>query len=266
MRMCVSSLLAATAISTAAISAASAADLPVRTAPPAPIIQAVPIFTWTGFYAGVNAGWGWRDSDRDPVILAPGGLVPAGLAGTLIFNNNDDGGFTGGGQIGYNYQIGSFVVGLETDIQWADTDQDQDVVFIPATGFVGTFVPGVFNSNAPEWWGSVRARAGVAFDRVLVYATGGLAYTDNSTGWTVGGGVEWALPVNWLGSSAVTFGLEGLWLSFEDDDDNLNGAIGTFTPVGGAPTPVFAPLLANNNNDNEFFVARAKLNFKFGTY
>jgi len=264
MRTRIFSLLAATAVSTFAISAASAADLPVRAAPP--VIQAVPIFTWTGFYAGVNAGWGWRDSDRDPVVLGPGFGLPAGLAGTLIFNNNDDGGFTGGGQIGYNYQIGSFVIGLETDIQWADTDQDIDAVFVPATGFVGTFVPGVFNSNAPEWWGSVRARAGVAFDRVLVYATGGLAYTDNSTGWALGGGVEWALPVNWFGSSAVTFGLEGLWLSFDEDDDDFNGAIGTFTPVAGTAAPVFAPVLSSNNNDNDFFVARAKLNFKFGTY
>jgi outer membrane immunogenic protein len=104
----------------------------------------------------------------------------------------------------------------------------------------------------------------VAFDRVLVYGTGGLAYTDNSTGWALGGGVEWALPVNWFGSSAVTFGLEGLWLSFEDDDDDFNGAVGTFTPVGGVPAAVVAPVVANN--DNDFFVARAKLNFKFNTY
>src|ERR671912_1712784 len=187
MRKLVLSLLAGSTMSTLALSAASAADLPARAPPPAPVFSAVPVFTWTGFYAGVNAGWGWRDDDRAPVFLAPGPGIPAGLAGTLVFSNNNDGGFTGGGQIGYNYQIGSFVVGVETDIQYADTDQNQDVVFLPAAGFAGTFVPGVFNSNAPEWWGSVRARLGVAFDRVLVYGTGGLAYTDNSTGWALGG-------------------------------------------------------------------------------
>src|SRR5918993_5461375 len=108
-------LLAATALTTAGLTAASAADLPVRAAPP-PYIAPVPIFTWTGFYAGVNAGWGWRDDDQETVVLTPGAGTP-GLAGTLFFPGNGDGGFTGGAQIGYNYQIGSFVIGAEADIQ-----------------------------------------------------------------------------------------------------------------------------------------------------
>ena len=161
-------------------------------------------------------------------------------------------------------EIGSFVIGLETDIQWADTDENEDVRFIPA-GTVGDFVPGEFDSNLSDWFGTVRARAGVAFDRVLIYATGGLAYSEDTTGWVAGGGVEWALPVNWFGSSAVTFGVEGLWLSFDEDDDDFDGAVGTFTPAGGgAAIPVVAP--GDRDNDNDFFVARAKLNFKFGTY
>src|SRR4051794_16082873 len=248
-------LLAATAITTASISAASAADLPVRAAPP-PIIAA-PIFTWTGFYIGGNLGWGWRNSNNDPVILGGPG-VPGGLAGgTLIFDNNNDGAFTGGGQIGYNYQIGSWVIGVETDIQGIDNGNNT-AVFIPGPGFTGTFVPGRFESSA-DWWGSTRVRAGVAFDRVLIYATGGVAYTDNDTGWAVGGGLEWALPTNWNlfgGSSAVTLGLEGLWVSI-DQSDNNNGSVGTFTPVAGGPVDVFLP---RTNNDQDFFVARAKLN------
>ncbi|MXQ13204.1 outer membrane protein [Microvirga makkahensis] len=258
MKKYLSILLAGVAGAALAAATASAADLPVREAPPAPIIAAAPIFTWTGFYAGVNAGWGWRSDDDETVVL--GGAVP----GTLFFENGDDGGFVGGGQIGYNYQIGSFVVGLEADIQWADTDDGEEVRFVPA-GAPGTFVPGEFENNLSDWFGTVRARAGVAFDRVLIYGTGGLAYTDDNTGWALGGGVEWALPVNWFGSSAVTFGIEGLWLSFDEDDDDDDGFVGTFTPdAGGPPIDVFAP--GAGSDDNDFFVARAKLNFKFGTY
>jgi len=259
MRKSVLSLLAGTAISALAFTGAMAADLPSAAPPPAPILA--PIFTWSGFYAGVNAGWGWRNDDQQTVVL--GGAVP----GTLIFPGNGDGGFVGGGQIGYNWQFGSFVVGAETDIQWADTGNSEAVAFVPA-GTLGTFVPGEFRNDLADWFGTVRLRAGVAFDRVLIYATGGLAYTDNNTGWVAGGGVEWALPVGGLfGSigSAATFGLEGLWVSVDNDNDfDANRPIGTFTSAGGPTVNVFAPNLGNN--DNEFFIARAKLNFKFGTY
>src|SRR6478735_2033707 len=253
-------LLAATALTTAGLSAASAADLPVRAAPP--VIAVAPIFTWTGFYVGGNLGWGWRDSNNDPVILTGPG-IPGGLeGGTLLFGNSNDATFTGGGQIGYNYQIGSWVIGAEADIQGINNDNNANVVFIPGPGFAGgDFVPGEFENGA-DWWGSVRLRAGVAFDRVLVYATGGLAYTEDNTGWALGGGVEWAMPVNWFGSSAVTLGLEGLWVSIDQDDDSTRPT-GTFTPVGGAPVNVFLP---RSNDEQDFFVARAKLNFKFGTY
>jgi len=69
--------------------AASAADLPVRAAPPAPIIAAVPVFTWTGFYVGVNAGYGWNANDSITV-------------GGVRFDLDDEGGFVGGAQAGYN--------------------------------------------------------------------------------------------------------------------------------------------------------------------
>ena len=112
MRRGLNAHLAALAVAATLGTAAHAADLPARMAPPAPVMAAVPVFTWTGFYVGVNAGYGWNTNDDDVVING------------ATYEVDDEGGFVGGGQIGYNYQIGSFVVGLETDIQYADIGGD----------------------------------------------------------------------------------------------------------------------------------------------
>jgi outer membrane immunogenic protein len=262
-------LLAATAITTAAVSTVSAADLPIREAPPpAPIIAAAPVFTWTGFYVGVNAGWGWRDNDDDNGIFVPAGTFAppfGGVAGTLGTDNGEDDGFVGGGQIGYNVQFGAFVVGVEADIHWADFNVDNNIVSVPAD-FPPTFIPAnLEDDDDMEWFGTVRARAGVAFGQALIYATGGLAYSDDNTGWVAGGGVEWAIPAGFLGSAA-TIGLEGLWVSLDEDDDDGDVRIGSYVPApGGARVDVFAPG-GNDDDESDFFVARAKLNFKFGTF
>ena len=268
-------LLAATALTTAGISAASAADLPARYAPPAPIVAAVPLFTWTGFYVGVNAGYGWQDSNNSASVFVPAGtFVTAPLAsGVVTFGDDNGAGFVGGGQIGYNYQIGSFVLGVEADLQWADLGGSNGVAVVPA-GFPVTFVP-AGTVGGIDWFGTVRARVGVAFDRALVYATGGFAYggaADNNgfggfngfvndddvrTGWVLGAGFEYAFTNN------LTAGIEGLWVSL--DRSNSGAFIGTETTPGGAVLPVFVPG-RDDDNDNDFFVARAKLNFKFGTY
>jgi outer membrane immunogenic protein len=200
--------------------AASAADLPARAAPPAaPIIAAVPVFTWSGFYVGVNAGYGWITSDRlyDPLFGYVGG--------------NNDGGFVGGGQVGYNYQIGSFVVGLEGDLQYADLGDR----------FRFNTVTGLYEKdNSDDWFGTVRARAGVAFDRALVYATGGFAFADDNTGWTVGGGLEYAFTNN------LSAKIEGLYVNVENDNRFRAGVVG--------------------DDNTEFGVVRAGLNYRFGTY
>jgi outer membrane immunogenic protein len=221
-------LLAALTVTTALGTAAHAADLPVRSAPPAPIVAAAPVFTWTGFYVGVNAGYGWNTNDDDVVIPGVG-----------TFEADDEGGFVGGGQVGYNYQIGSFVLGLETDIQYADIGGDTD--------FGGI----LDDDDSDSWFGTVRARAGVAFDRALIYATGGLAYgevsngftssDDVSVGWTIGAGVEYAFTNN------LTAKVEGLYVNLEQDDDDL-------------------PAIAGVSDETEFGVVRAGLNYKFNSY
>jgi len=192
---------------------AMAADLPSRRAP-APVIAAVPVFTWTGFYVGVNAGYGWNTDDS--VVI-----------GGVRYDIDDDGGFVGGAQVGYNYQVGSFVVGLEGDIQYADFGGDRVVL---ADNTIVDFDNG-------DWFGTVRARAGVAFDRALIYVTGGFAFADDATGWTVGGGLEYAFTDN------LSAKVEGLYVNL-DRDYNFPGL----------------------DNDAEFGVVRAGLNFRFGTY
>jgi outer membrane immunogenic protein len=194
--------------------AASAADLPTRAAPPAPVFAAAPVFTWTGFYVGVNAGYGWSNDDFDAFDAA---------------DIDDDGGFVGGAQVGYNYQIGSFVVGLEGDIQYADFGAEGAFDF-DRDGDDDRF-------ESSDWFGTVRARAGVAFDRALIYATGGFAFADDATGWTVGGGVEYAFTNN------LSAKIEGLYVNLDNDDD----------------FPGF-------DGETDFGVVRAGLNFRFGTY
>lgn len=214
---------------------AMAADLPSRRAP-APIVPVVaaPVFTWTGFYLGVNAGGAWNTNNNK--VFVPG----VGLVG-----GNSNTGFTGGGQIGYNYQMGMFVLGLETDLQYADLGRKNDLVLIDPA----------LRGSSNNYFGTVRARAGVAFDRALVYATGGFAYGDvgnrfggSSTngGWTLGGGVEYAFTNN------LTAKVEGLYVNLERKNND-------FVALGLAD-------VAALKKNNEFAVIRAGLNYKFNSF
>src|SRR5215218_5627268 len=248
---------------------AMAADLPSRVAP-APVFAAVPVFTWTGFYVGVNAGYGWQDNN-DGSVFVPAGTIAGTGAGTIVYGDDNGDGFVGGGQIGYNYQIGSFVLGIEADLQWADLGGNNGTALVPAAFTAAGFVP-AGTAGGIDWFGTVRARAGVAFGQALIYATGGFAYggadddddqfglvnnDDVRTGWVLGAGVEYAFTNN------LTLGAEGLWVNL--DQENNRAFIGTVPAAGGGRRAVFVPG-SDDDEDNEFFVARAKLNFKFGTY
>lgn len=224
----------------------SAADLPSRPAPE--VYVPVPVFTWAGLYIGLNAGVGWGDSGGVSVI----GPTP-GSSGT-IGGGSSDGRFVGGAQIGYNWQSGAIVYGLEADIQYVDTN--------------GSLTWGQYS-----WWGNrggddggylgtVRARVGYAIDRTLIYITGGLAYgglnsnpltgnTTSNTGWTIGGGVEYAFTNNW------TVRLEGLYIDVRDGRRSQ-----TFiNPVGGVlPAGVYT---ASTSRSGDAGLVRVGVNYKF---
>ena len=295
-------LLASLAAFTALTAAASAADLPRRAAPP-PVFTPVPVFTWTGAYFGINAGYAFDASSGDnnrgfvqtngsPVVqTATGALVPfralAPNGSTLIYNRNNREGFSGGGQIGYNYQFtpgSGIVVGFEADAQYLDFGGRPR--YANTGAIAANFVPVNGTLNTIDFFGTVRGRLGYAFDRTLVYATGGFAYAtgdqgtqgvafqnfagrrdDFKTGYTVGGGAEFALPtdsfLNFFRSSAVTFKVEGLYVSLDRNRTSLP-LVGAAVTAAGV-LPVYSTA-ASNRNTNDFAVVRAGLNYKFGSY
>jgi outer membrane immunogenic protein len=163
--------------------AASAADLPRRSAAVAPAPYASPVFAWSGFYAGVNAGYGWGDSK-----------FSAGRTGSA-----ETDGWLAGGQLGYNHQMGSFVLGAEGDLNWADVSGSAVCQTAPQTC-----------SSKLNYLGSARARAGFAANNVLFYGTGGFGFgglklsdttgasaSEMRVGWTAGAGMEYAVDRNW---------------------------------------------------------------------
>jgi outer membrane immunogenic protein len=226
--------------------AATAADLgarprPAYTPPPPP----VPVFTWTGCYVGGNVGGGWASKSANDVAGAVTGVAGADL-GTHTAS-----GVIGGGQVGCDYQAGIWVFGVQG--------------MFDASGMQGSNTQPsgllVNNTNIP-WLATATGRIGVtAAPAVLVYAKGGGTWvrdnfsltaagttvaTANNTpsGWTAGGGVEWAFAGNWTAFAEYNY------LDFGTPGVN-------FTPSpGGATFPINI-----KQNINSFMVG---INYRFG--
>jgi outer membrane immunogenic protein len=207
---------------------ASAADV-------APVYKAAPLATrpisdnWTGFYVGGNVGAAWSNTSADEASFTTTGVDFPGRQAVGQFPNFNvgDTAFAGGGQIGYNLQFApNWVAGIETDFDFTGLDKTDARIF-PATHFIGD---GPIDANTElasqklSWLGTVRGRLGYTIldNRLLVFATGGLAYgrvTDSvqtvgvpngaggslvgananavRTGWTLGGGFEYAFSNAW---------------------------------------------------------------------
>ena len=170
---------------------AQAADLPVAPVYKAPVVAP---FSWAGVYIGVHGGYGW-------------GTHTSSYNGGVVTSSLDPKGGFGGGQIGYNtYLTGNWVLGSVLDVSAGDYDQSGPSI-APAPASATTSI---------DYFGTARARLGYAFDRWLLYATGGTAWAHNKfsetitgsgveafgrdqfhLGWTAGAGVEYALDRNW---------------------------------------------------------------------
>jgi outer membrane immunogenic protein len=234
-------LMTTTLIAFAAAGSAGAADLPVKVPPLAPVA----VYNWTGFYAGVNAGYTWSNSNSVDTVTTNassigglngniGGQVAANGTGSVPVSNN---GFIGGGQIGYNRQYNNAVLGIEADIQGLARQGSQNT--ITNTGVPGGLIglsssATITSSRSLDYLGTVRGRIGLLpKPSLLAYVTGGLAYGGANTsttiveklgfsdtpapfgasgslsttrvGWTAGAGLEWMFAANWTAKAEYLY-------------------------------------------------------------
>jgi outer membrane immunogenic protein len=170
----------------ALVGSAAAADIPrrVERQVTAPVPYVAAAYNWTGFYAGINGGWGWGTGS---------------LSGPPSTGDIDGNGGLIGGTIGYNWQNGQIVWGVEADIDWSGIETDNHRCGV-----------GVRCSVSNDWLGTARGRVGLAMDRWMPYITGGVAFgdvsanvtgfrgrSDTRAGWTLGAGVEYAFAAPW---------------------------------------------------------------------
>jgi outer membrane immunogenic protein len=184
--------------------AGNAADLPRREAPIDAPAYTSPVFSWTGFYLGGNIGGAWASRTVKDTVN--------NLAFSTSSTTPSPGRFIGGGQVGFNYQFNSFVIGVEADFDWGGENHKTNT---------GILVPGVAGlvgvTSNDSWLTTVAARFGFATDCVWLYGKAGGGWVGNngftitntttgssitsssqsSNGWLVGGGVEWAFSNNW---------------------------------------------------------------------
>jgi opacity protein-like surface antigen len=235
------------------------------------LLWAPPTANWTGFYVGVNGGYGGGVVDAVTTFAAPPVVIPPifafpGLAMTTRTSNRTAG-FVAGGQVGYNYQLSNHVVlGVESDGQWSDVKAWHRATTIgPGANFVFTDT-----RNGLNWFGTSRLRAGWASGAALAYLTGGVAYGEVSAsgtqiagglftgsaaqtkvGWAAGAGAEYALTNN------LSLKAEYLYVDFG----------GVSGPAFGLVPPPFPPFVgAFSTGTFGTHITRAGLNWRFGGF
>jgi outer membrane immunogenic protein len=282
MKNCALALLCSVAL----VQAANAADLgPVVKAP---LVAPAPL-TWTGFYIGGNVGWAHSRYSASNVTGSESAI--ASLAGVPIIDlGSGTAGFPGadvgndsaaaGAQIGFNYQIGRAVLGLEADIQ--ATDLNGRLNNNGTFSLSGIGLPADLNSQISmrtDWYATMRGRLGYSFGSLMPYVTGGLAITQvkatitNSgsvpgiasfssasdsisktlTGYAIGAGLEYALGGGWSIKG------EYLHLGFGNQSYDLN------TPYSSTPVPLVlsGTMAAHADVKTDFDIARVGVNYRF---
>jgi outer membrane immunogenic protein len=258
----VASTIAAGSLLTSAAVAADLSPMTYKAAPPAAA------YSWSGLYVGLNAGGASNYDPGAPICLNPAGVSNgAGCHVVPTSTNISAAGFLGGGQAGYNWRFRQWVLGIETDLQGAAING--------ALNYSGTLA-GIGTGNTTgtstanerlDLFGTVRGRFGFAWDRALIYATGGLAYghaalntsfvftsgtsylaggSAGLVGGTAGGGVEYAFNGHWSAK------LEGLYYDLGS------------TSIQGPALPAPIGLAAHGKTfDFQGGIGRAGVNYRF---
>ena len=269
---------------------ASAADMAVKAAP---IPMAPAPFSWTGFYIGGNVGGAWTPdnatSDFGPlfpgfIVLAPNAAIPTVFPGQLasLTGGGRQSGVIGGGQIGYNWQVNQFVLGVEADAQGTGLKGSTGTAtrtFGPPLILATVNQTVTVDFGHVEWMASFRGRAGFAVNQALFYVTGGAAVAEfggstttvvNSAtiaipagtfsatnggsttrwGYTVGGGIEWAFSPNWSVAGEYRY-------------TDFGNRANAFTIPDGFGT-VFATGTSSNRLTVEQVTARLNYRFNWG--
>ncbi|MDX7953119.1 porin family protein [Lichenihabitans sp. Uapishka_5] len=299
--MRVAGLLLSTAVVALTATTAFAADLPSRAAPPVYAPAPLPVFTWTGAYLGINAGYvdGTTRFDRTTGVLANNNAsLNTGIRPTRHTIGDD--GFTAGGQIGYNYQLGGLggfggvgsgiVVGVEADAAY--TDLDRTDTFSNTSNFGALVTPGAAATTRVnqyrselDFLGTVRGRVGYAFNQFLIFGTGGFAYGDVNrrttyygpnadttpffqgsnngikTGYVYGGGIEYALTANSFLSFLNVFHSSAVTIKAEYLRYDLGSDTLTFPAVGAAAALGLGGYSERVRTEGD--IARAGINYKF---
>lgn len=286
--------LVASGLSTAAM----AADLPSRKAPPVMVAPA-PIFTWTGFYVGLNAGYSWNSGGVNSAAI-PGPCDPASgggctapinysmlsAIGATFGGGSNGGGFIGGAQVGYNMQLSpSFVAGIEADIQGIAGSRRSaaSAQLVPSPAFPAQpHLAYGYASASLDYLGTLRGRLGfLVTPTFLLYATGGLAYG----GVNVSGnyaqhclGCNWTIPpfasfggsqmrVGWTVGGGVEWKMSPRWsvkaeyLYYDLGTASRTGMIIGTNPANG---PLFLSSFPTVSARANGHVVRAGVNYHFG--
>jgi len=230
---------------------AHAADLGRPLPPPQPVFVPPPVYNWTGFYIGGNAGVAWTQGD----VSDNNGDS---------FSNSQKAVFTGGGQIGANYQINWLVVGVEADFDWlANNNNSSNAVTIPGIGAVQV-------SANDRWITTLAGLVGVAANNWLFYAKGGggwvgvnnftvtnvptgasigFSNSNSNSGWLAGAGIEWGFAPNW--TARIEYDFLGL--------NNRNFTVPTGAPFLGGD------VISVNNRDVQTLTLGVNYLFNWGS-